>query len=304
LLSTTLLVFYIATRFDFEEYLNVLFIGLSILAIFSIIAIIIRPDQAIHHGLHEGGWRGIYFHKNGFSQEMLILALLSFTISHKKLLISVIMKIGGLLCLFFVVKSSAVTSIVAGIILIPLIPILSMMRFSGFNRFVLIIVLIMLISISSILLIENYILVLEGFGKNITLSNRIYIWNTAFQHILDKPLLGYGFDAFWLDQEYIMDEFGWGSPHAHNNILELLLDVGIIGASFAGIIFYDILKKGYDNIKNRGEYGSWFIISIFILFITTLMNQRIHEPLSLVWLIFCSNYIFLSNPKRAGINTN
>ena len=108
--SLILLAFYIATRFDFEEYLKVLFIGLSILALFSIIAIIIRPDQAIHHNLHEGGWRGIYFHKNGFAQEMLILALLSFTIKNKKLFTKVVIKIGGLLFVLFVVKSISITS--------------------------------------------------------------------------------------------------------------------------------------------------------------------------------------------------
>ena len=73
-----------------------------------------------------------------------------------------------------------------------------------------------------------------------TLSGRHFIWPAVAYFILRRPMLGYGFEAFWNPTrvETISEEVGWGLREAHNGYLELLLSLGIVGllAALASVL--------------------------------------------------------------------
>jgi exopolysaccharide production protein ExoQ len=76
--------------------------------------------------------------------------------------------------------------------------------------------------------------VLEMIGKDPTLTGRTEIWDYVMVEIYEKPLLGWGFWAFWSSPEAtkIDDVFGIVLPQAHNGLLEMLLQVGLVGTAF------------------------------------------------------------------------
>lgn len=84
---------------------------------------------------------------------------------------------------------------------------------------------------------------LDNLSKGVTLNSRTYIWDSALQLIRQRPLLGHGtFTEKALYDEYIL----YGTSHAHNLLLELLLRTGIVGT--AG---YLVFLCGFSAIGRR-----------------------------------------------------
>lgn len=72
---------------------------------------------------------------------------------------------------------------------------------------------------------EHFAFIIEGFGKDITLTYRTTLWKWAFENIRQYPLFGSGsyFGAVFLIKHYST------VMHAHNVLLDLLLTAGIMG---------------------------------------------------------------------------
>jgi O-antigen ligase len=83
--------------------------------------------------------------------------------------------------------------------------------------------------------------VLELIGKDPTLTGRTDLWDIVIDEISQRPVLGWGFFAFWSSANPLSAEIsgtlGWTVPHAHNGILEMLLEVGVVGTAIILAIF-------------------------------------------------------------------
>jgi len=82
--------------------------------------------------------------------------------------------------------------------------------------------------------IQNHLAaLLNSMSKGITLNSRTYIWADAIKLIRQRPWFGHGaFTEAQLYEQFIL----YGTSHAHNVLLELLLCSGITGA--AAYLFY------------------------------------------------------------------
>src|SRR5207244_2815073 len=77
-----------------------------------------------------------------------------------------------------------------------------------------------------------------------TLTGRSYLWYRAADFIRERPLLGHGFEAFWV-QGNIDAEGLWqygkittrGGFNFHNTVIELLVHFGWIGALLTLAVF-------------------------------------------------------------------
>ncbi len=63
-------------------------------------------------------------------------------------------------------------------------------------------------------------------GKDPTLTGRTDIWGYVIPYIYQRPLLGWGYVAFWSTTNpaamVIAEELHWFAPQAHNGLLEML----------------------------------------------------------------------------------
>ena len=80
----------------------------------------------------------------------------------------------------------------------------------------------------------------------ITLSGRLPLWLLALDMWLERPWLGQGLDA-WSSQaslEYF-DALGWAATHAHNQLLQVLSQSGVLGGAVLllwSLSFYRIVR--------------------------------------------------------------
>jgi O-antigen ligase len=298
LLLTTLLVFYIAARFSLQEFIQMLAAALGILALISVIAVVLRPDAAIHHGLHEGNWRGIFFHKNGLGREMAVGAVVFLIAGQQKYLPRFLALAGLLLCTLLVIKTSSITAWIALATVLALYPFLRALRFQFSVKALIPIILLLSAGIIANYLVSSYAVVLEMLGKDVTLTNRVFVWAYSWANILQHPLLGYGYNAFWQDSQRALAALDWLAPHAHNSFLELLLDVGVIGTALLLFVMLRTLGRAVRSLFHGHSAAIWFVMVLVLLVLVGLADSGLHWPYNLLWLTFASSVCYLSKPRE------
>lgn len=101
-----------------------------------------------------------------------------------------------------------------------------------------------------------------------TIMKRVYIWQRAFDGFLENPLLGRGTLGYWmLSQDELRPTYVL--PHAHNILLDPLLNYGLIGA--AGLFGFFIKRFGPGLVqllrsKNKaiGLFGIALITAVLV----------------------------------------
>jgi O-antigen ligase len=74
--------------------------------------------------------------------------------------------------------------------------------------------------------------VIAMLGRRPDLTTRVPMWEDLMS-MVRNPLLGYGYESFWLGArlEYMREK--WGMEHqAHNGFLEMYLNMGLVGVCF------------------------------------------------------------------------
>lgn len=111
---------------------------------------------------------------------------------------------------------------------------------------------------------------LESLGKDATLSNRTIMWEEIIPFMMeDHTLTGYGLLMFWNDKQALkslQERYGRDSWFrtmnygSHNTLLEMWLDVGLIGIA----LYFLVLIYSFRRIKNFSE-EQYLACSAFIL---------------------------------------
>ncbi len=107
-------------------------------------------------------------------------------------------------------------------------------------------------------------------GKNLTFSNRTFVWMIIFQYIIDQPILGYGYrDIEWYDNVV-------GVVNSHNQILSLLMKGGIcLVVAYIFLIFRAF--KGSEKIKLKTRYNYVFMAYVFAV-LSVMMIMEAYNP--------------------------
>jgi exopolysaccharide production protein ExoQ len=89
----------------------------------------------------------------------------------------------------------------------------------------------------------GYSFILEAFGKNTTLTGRTYLWSQGLLAAARTPLLGVGYQAFWIqgfaDAERLWHEYyitARSGFHFHNTYIEVLVETGCVGVALLTLV--------------------------------------------------------------------
>lgn len=149
-----------------------------------------------------------------------------------------------LLSLFFLFKTDTVAAYLTMIFLNGLVFILFfLLKFRYKIRKAHYLVLIILLILASIILYTHLDDFFGIFNRNTSLTGRIPMWTYLFKAYIDqRPLLGYGFNAFWyIDIHRVALQKAAGYPDpiviSDNGFIDLLVNTGYAGL-FLFLIFY------------------------------------------------------------------
>lgn len=222
-----------------------------------------------------GTWRGIEVQKNHLAQTSLYCLLSSivfFNLDKTRLAKQYdILLLAISVLLIYMARSSTAILVLAMIVFIGLIfSIESFFSNFGFGRTIMGLIFTFIL-ISSFLFLffssEIFSLIPGYFGKDMTLSGRIPIWEHTWTEIQKHLILGYGFATYWImghpRLEIFADYFeGFKVNQAHNGFLEILLQLGIVGS-----IFFLFLMAAYiyRMIKMRSNLAILVFVAILTL---------------------------------------
>jgi exopolysaccharide production protein ExoQ len=127
--------------------------------------------------------------------------------------------------------------------------------------------------------------ILALLGKDPTLTDRTHIWHDVLQ-IPINPILGAGFESFWLGDRTKMFFEKWpGINEAHNGYLETYLNLGLVGL----FIMVGLLIATYR--KAQREFSRDFELARFRLgFLAAVViynwTESAFRAVSAVWFVF------------------
>lgn len=92
----------------------------------------------------------------------------------------------------------------------------------------------------------------------VTAMLRLKIWDTAIRAVKASPLVGHGFMSYL----FLFDQYYHGRviPHAHNILLELLMDIGVLGTAMLLIYFISFYRDVFRVCFKEKKTGITSII--------------------------------------------
>jgi O-antigen ligase len=127
------------------------------------------------------------------------------------------------------------------------------------------------------------------FGRDITLTDRTFIWHDVYGAAASNPLFGVGFGGFWIGR---MSNIPWNAQmtwvlgQAHSGYVDTYLQLGVVGVVLLLCVFFTTLPRLLDSLTDDFDLGC-FRITMFL----TILFINITESVYLrgdhhLWLIF------------------
>jgi exopolysaccharide production protein ExoQ len=120
------------------------------------------------------------------------------------------------------------------------------------------------------------------------LSGRVPLWQDLLGYASRRAFTGYGFNAFWTPEHIlaVSDQQDWAVPGAHSGVLELVLGIGVIGASLFLLILFQtgkVLLKHYRILKDRLYL---FCFTLLLYYVVEILAEEIFHSVSFIGFIF------------------
>jgi exopolysaccharide production protein ExoQ len=221
----------IVGNFEDNDVIELVRVTCGLSAAASIVVLLIFPSAAF---IQSSELRGVFSHKNGLGEIMalgVLVSLHSMRADRRNRFFKICILFLFVIIAFFSRSSTALLMILAfcgGDFVIALL------RKGGTARIFGIFLTVFLVLTSSIIALDPDWF-LEMIGKDPTLTGRTELWSYVLVAIEKRPLLGWGYLSFWSatnpDALAINSALRWNVPSAHNALLAVLLDVGILGAA-------------------------------------------------------------------------
>lgn len=284
LFVTLLFAIWLQEQFTFERMIELLCFAQMIFLIFVAAFIVLHPGEAFESGTtYTHALRGLYSTKNNFAYEVSfgILIMISLIRLKKKRMedcrvwwFCLIVQLG------FLAACQATGAVIC--VMSALVP----LCFSEKVRLPLAwgyIAVNIAFLFAVLTLMPSFEWIFEAMGKDATLTGRIPLWNQIILVMMGhNTLTGFGYGMFWRDSKAValvhsgFDEnsfLGTMTTGAHNALLELWLNIGLIGiaAYFAALLY---------SMRNIEEIPRERYLFSSIILTYLMMNGLVERTLS------------------------
>ena len=288
--------------------------------------ILLLPSHAIHQpadflepGL-AGNWRGVFGHKNEAGAVMVLMTFFGIFIARTSgTVIGSLVAVGAVV---FLIGSQAKTSM----ILLPLV-----LGVSYLARHSLTLGRLSFICLAPLVLFNAFAVfavhsatmeaILNAAISDASFTGRTEVWQFAIDNIVDRPVLGHGFMAFWRTDQLLNDNPStdlWANTaaHSHNGYLDLALTTGFPGLllCIAFVVIGPIISyhRYRTNRSSRLAPDAFSILLLQIWLFGIYFNcfeSALFDRGNRVWFLLCSavfglyyisKFQFLNEPPLFG----
>jgi len=291
----TLFAYALVSRFRPEQIMNVTCMTGYIVALLGLFLVIAFPQFGITHNLRDAGeWRGIFLDKSAAGKALTfmlspVIAFWSMRFSFRRIFYAILMAL-------MIFETHSATARLVLVAYSAFVVVVAVARRLGLRLSLAALLPAGLVGIPfASIAIANLPDVLRSLGRDPTLTGRTVIWNLVMLSILKRPMLGYGYYAFWLELRgesgRIIEALNWTFGYAHNGILEIALQLGFVGVLLFAVTLFQALRNAWTCIwlDTAGDYD-WYIGIIFITIIYNIDEATVvlpHDLTSVLYVIAC-----------------
>jgi O-antigen ligase len=304
LLATTLFGLDFAVRYSIRKQLQLVAIALSaVVALSVVVQVFFAGLVPVVDKAYPNAWVGLFDQKNVFARVIVLTAIVVFA--------SVRRSMGGILTAAFtflaatalIILTQSITAVVALVGLILILQFAPALRWTGRVRTLIGFSAAVMVAPAIFLLIHYWALILNLLGRNGTLTGRAQLWAISVSSIELKPILGYGYSAFWMvsaEALRINAVLRWTVPHAHNAYIDLALELGLVGLVLYVAAYIVALWRAVGYMRTDPEPGAkWPLVYFCFILLYSLTESSVLVPGSIFWMLFVAAACTVAQPVGA-----
>ena len=289
IIMTTAAGLYVGSRYSWRTLLRALAITWFIIAVTSFLTALAVPSFGRDFEIHGGAWKGLFYEKNQLGGHMARAALFgAFLAIMDRPYRRIWLALAGLSVLLVLLTTSK-TALLGLLIGFGILCTAAIMKRGMVFGLVMAWLGVVVSAIGVGMLVFAPELVVSVLGRDLTLTGRTDIWIVLLDFISERPLLGYGYGAFWDEGSnpgnWVREMLEWDAPTAHNGWIEVTLALGLIGLVLLAFDFLmTIWRAAWASINTwTGVFALAFCAQFFLF---SLSESASLQQNSIVWLIY------------------
>ena len=301
LLSTILLLYYIMSRYSLDQLLQMMLaLGTATMAASMVFAVALPQYGLDQMGGHSNAWKGIFSAKNYLGNMALFFLTMAMAYRARTPFVRAVRVSLILLCLTNIAFSHAATGyLLTAIYVVCLLILRALHRFSKKDYFVTCLLLLMAFSAVVAAIVAWPDFLFDLLGKDMTLTGRTGIWSAVIDSIVKRPLLGYGYQAFWLGLEgesyRVILVVSWMLAQAQNGFLDIMLEDGAAGLAIVLLVFVFAFRDAVVCLLRSRDQAQlraveWYLIIVILTLVYNLDESFLFDPKhfgSMIFVIAC-----------------
>jgi O-antigen ligase len=134
-----------------------------------------------------------------------------------------------------------------------------------------------------------------------SISERLFMYNIALELWKKQPFFGYGPGVSSIQLRAARDAYPEKMPlydHFHNFVLDILVQLGLIGLTFYGLFFYEIIRQLVRSRQNAYVDFDVFLFalaSFALIAISCMVDQPLNHTKGLYILVFLGGICYSSH---------
>ena len=258
LLASTMIAIYVGERYSIKAFAHLLAQTFCLMIVLVLLVYLVAPEYVIDYSAYGGAWRGLSTYKNTFGEHMAVAVLLLALVRFRRfpwLRYVFLLIAAGLLFL-----SHSATAVVCGVLTLAAVPLWRLMR--GKQRLLIGVLVALTFFLGIYWLLAFPETIFQVLGRDATLTGRTDLWSKLLPVIANRPVLGYGYAAFWTgsNAEVLNVWIGAGRlvPIADNGYIDLCLSLGAAGLALFLCVFTGAFRKAMEYLRSeRGFVALW-----------------------------------------------
>jgi exopolysaccharide production protein ExoQ len=302
------LVIYLFERYSANDIQKLIMLVGCIAATCSVFLVIVFPQYGLQsRGVQAlGAWEGIFGQKNICGLEMLILLLPAFFVNLTGPYARMLR--GGYIAtvLVIIAMTHSAGAWVVGSLCLAFVGFLKLIvRMPRKDAAAVLIVLAGLGALIGVLAYSHYDSLMYALGKDPTMTGRTELWAGLSHLAMKRPVIGYGYTAFWQGitkgpSRSLALQMDWlGLAGAENGVLEMWLELGIVGVLLYAAIFLRAAKDGLYCIgRGASPAALWYVSILFYVVATNIEGGLLLAPSNLACILPFVAFVGLRREAR------
>ncbi|MEL6860501.1 MAG: O-antigen ligase [Pseudomonadota bacterium] len=280
---------YLGTRYSWQTLLRVLGGLWLVVGLASFVTALLLPEFGRAQDIHAGAWKGLYYEKNQLGGHMARAAVFSAFLWIMDRRFKTLWAGAFLLSVVMVLLTTSKTALLGLLLGLGILAVGAWMKRGVRTSLVTLWAGVVCAALVTSLFVLAPGLVFELLGRDASLTGRTDIWVTLIGYIEERPLLGYGYGAFWaVDSEpgnWVREVLQWDAPTAHNGWLEVAIALGLVGLAFLTLDFLMTLVRAL--LASLDTWTGLFALAFCAqFFLFSLSESASLQQNSIVWLIY------------------